>query len=164
MQDNAVIKITDALFDPSAEISAFEKRCNRTGSSGAIVTFLGKVRANTHQSDDAVTGLYLEHFPGMTEKSIMSFCEEAKNRWTIEGLYVVHRYGVMKPDEPIVLVCVASAHRRDAFEATDYLMDNLKTKALFWKKEICETGETWIEPRCEDYQDVQRWIGDGKDE
>ncbi len=149
-----MIKVTGARFDPATEVGDFEKRVT---DSGAIVTFLGKVRPNSHVTGKVVTGLYLEHFAGMTEKSIMDIATEAKTRWAINDIHIVHRYGVLQSGDPIVLVCVAATHRRAAFEAADFLMDYLKAKALFWKKEIYEDGEVWIEPRSEDYEDLGRW-------
>ncbi len=151
-----MIRVTEYAFDPAKEIAAFEKSMI---GAGGIVTFLGKVRKTTQ--DEQVVGLYLEHFPDMTERSITKICNDARARWPLQGVCVIHRYGLMKPDDPIVLVCTASTHRRDAFEAADFLMDFLKTKALFWKKEITQGGHNWIEPRSDDYQDVNRWHQQG---
>jgi len=147
-----MIRIYDSPFDPAGEIKSFE---SRTSGAGAFVTFTGKVRYKAR--GEKVTGLHLEHFPGVTEKSIESLVNEARNRWKVEDLLVLHRVGRLNPGEPIVLVAIAAAHRRDAFEATDFLMDGLKTQAVFWKKEIRENGEEWIEPRAQDHRDAARW-------
>ncbi len=147
-----MLRVISEFFDPGAELSAFEKRA---ADAGAIVSFLGKVRGTA--GEKTVGTLYLEHFPGVTERSIASIEAEARKRWRIDDSLIVHRVGRLEPGEPIVLVCVASAHRREAFEAADFLMDYLKTEAVFWKKEIRDDGEAWIEPREADYKDVARW-------
>ncbi len=152
-----MISVTDKPFNPATEIETFEKGAQ---NAGAIVSFTGKVRDTVSggaRSDEQVTGLFLDHFPGMTERSIEKFVDKADERWNLIAIRIIHRYGLLKPDEPIVLVCTASAHRRDAFEAADFLMDVLKTRALFWKKEISGNHESWIEPREADYQDALRW-------
>lgn len=145
-----VIEISDQPFDPSAVLGGFGKGLDH---SGAIVSFTGKVRADK----GAVQALYLEHYPGVTERSIQEFVSEARRRFTIDTLHIIHRVGTLKPGEPIVFVAVSAAHRRHAFLAADFLMDFLKTKAFFWKKEIRATGTCWIEPRPDDYDDVKRW-------
>ena len=147
-----MIRILETPFDPTAEITAFNRR---TGASGAVVTFLGAVRAEA--GDNKVTALELEHFPGVTEKSIADIVQEARERWPVSDIEIIHRVGRLAPGEPIVLVCVAADHRREAFEAADLLMDYLKTEAMFWKKEIRSDGEDWIEPRAADYEDAARW-------
>lgn len=147
-----MIRVCEEAFDPGAELSVFEK--NAAGA-GAVVSFLGKVRARA--GEGGVKALYLEHYPGVTERSIAEIERQAQKRWAIDDALIIHRVGELKPDEPIVMVCVASAHRREAFEAADFLMDYLKTEAMFWKKEIREDGATWIEPREADYEDAARW-------
>ena len=150
-----MIKVMDDPFDPGAEISAFDQRAK---GAGAIVRFLGKVRTQAGASN--VRALKLEHYPGVTEGSIAEIETEALRRWAIEDVLIIHRIGELSVGEPIVLVCVSAAHRREAFEAADFLMDFLKTKAIFWKKEIRDDGEVWIEPRGADYQDAERWRRD----
>ncbi len=145
-----MIRVLETSFDPGAEIAAFNERA---GAVGAVVTFLGAVRADA----GAVRALELEHFPGVTEKSIAAIEDEARRRWPVSDIDIVHRVGRLAPGEPIVLVCVAADHRREAFEAADFLMDYLKTKAMFWKKEIRHDSEDWIEPRAADYKDAARW-------
>lgn len=144
------ISIAEKAFDHAAAIERFS---SAVGDAGAIVTFSGNVRGE----GGSVKALHLEQFPGVTERSIRDIVDKAINRWTLDEVLVIHRVGTMVPGEAIVLVCTASAHRRDAFEAADFLMDYLKTKAYFWKKEVTKSGETWIEPRGVDYADAARW-------
>jgi molybdopterin synthase catalytic subunit len=146
------VRIADQRFDPEAEIAAF--RGALTGS-GAVVTFTGQVRPAN--GDAAVGTLHLQHYPGMTERGIEAMLDEAAERWPLEAVLVIHRVGDMRPHDPIVLVATASAHRRAAFEAADFLMDYLKSRALFWKSETGAAGKVWIEPRDEDYADAARW-------
>ena len=147
-----MIRVADAPFDPGAELKAFEEK---QSNAGAVVSFLGKVRAQA--AGEEVTALHLEHFPDVTERSIAEIADKAMSRWSITEPLIIHRVGALAPGDPIVLVATASAHRRDAFEAADFLMDYLKTEAVFWKKEICGRDETWIEPRDADYKDAARW-------
>jgi molybdopterin synthase catalytic subunit len=144
--------VSEEKFDPGAELSAFESAAK---GAGAVVNFLGKVREKAGSND--VSALVLEHFPGVTEQSIADIEQQARSRWKVDETLIIHRVGRLAPGEPIVMVCVASAHRRDAFEAADFLMDYLKTEAMFWKKEISTSGEAWIEPRDQDYKDARRW-------
>ena len=147
-----MIRILETPFNPDEEIAAFNKRA---GGAGAVVTFLGAVRGNA--GERMVTALELEHFPGVTEKSIADIEEQARARWPVSDIDIVHRVGRLDPCDSIVLVCVAADHRREAFEAADFLMDYLKTEAMFWKKEVRDDGEEWIEPRAADYEDAARW-------
>ncbi len=147
-----MITVSADVFDPGAVLSEFERRCK---GAGAIVSFLGKVRDLA--GDMQVDALFLEHFAGVTEQSIAEIDAASRKRWAIDDTLIMHRVGRLGPDEPIVMVCVAAAHRRDAFEAADFLMDYLKTEALFWKKELRKDGEAWIEPREQDYKDAARW-------
>ncbi len=147
-----MIRVSEEPFDPGAELTAFERAAD---GAGAVASFTGKVRARA--ASGAVNTLYLEHYPGLTEKSIAAIEAEARERWALEHVNIIHRIGRLNPGDPIVMVCVSSAHRRDAFEAADFLMDYLKTEALFWKKEITSGDEAWIEPRDQDYQDAARW-------
>ena len=150
-----MIRISEKSFNPGEEVSSFEKAAE---GAGAIVSFIGKVRGTSGDND--VTALQLEHYPGVTERSIRDIAMTARERWAITQSLIIHRVGTLKPSEPIVLVCVAAAHRREAFEAADYMMDYLKTKALFWKKEIRGGQAIWIEPRDADYEDAARWRED----
>ncbi len=152
-----MIRVCADSFDPGAELSAFEK--NASGA-GAVVSFTGKVRDAA--GSDGVKALCLEHYPGVTERSIQEIENKARERWKIDETLIIHRVGELAPGDPIVMVCVASAHRREAFEAADFLMDYLKTEAMFWKKEIRDSGEVWIEPRNADYKDAARWKDSGR--
>ena len=151
-----MVTLREETFDPVREIAVFEKSA---GDVGAVVTFIGKVRG--HHDGMEVSGLTLEHYPGMTERSISAIITRACARWTLDAVLVIHRTGFVRTGEAIVLVCTASAHRRAAFEAADYLMDYLKSEALFWKKEHRADGDHWIEPRDGDYRDRQRWEKEG---
>lgn len=144
--------LSDAPFDAAAEIGAFSARAE---GSGAVVSFVGKVRAD--RPGGRVIALELDHYPGATERSMLKVLFDAAARWMIDDALILHRVGRIGATESIVLVCAAAAHRRDAFEAVDFLMDYLKTEALLWKKEIREDGEFWIEPRAEDHRDAARW-------
>ncbi|QAY80096.1 molybdenum cofactor biosynthesis protein MoaE [Sphingosinicella sp. BN140058] len=123
---------------------------------GAVVSFVGIARP-VSRDGAAVTGLYLDHYPGMTERSLATIAADAAARFDGARVYVVHRSGMVAPGEAIVFVAAASAHRRKAFEAADYLMDRLKTEAAFWKREDRLDGSAWIEPTEQDRADTQRW-------
>ncbi len=125
------------------------------GRGGAIVAFSGLVRDLS--ADDDVLGLYLEHYPGMTEKSIERIVLEAQSRWSLLDVVIIHRIGELKAGEQIVLVLIGSAHRPDAFAACECIMDFLKTEAMFWKKEIRSTSEQWIESTGNDEVRIRRW-------
>ncbi len=123
--------------------------------AGAIATFVGLVR--DLNLDKKVTGLVLEHYPGMTEKVLAETVNKASRRWPLIGVRLVHRVGELKPGEQIVFVGVSSEHRDAAFEACEYLMDILKTSAPFWKKEQGESGSHWLEEKTEDLDRAKRW-------
>ncbi len=137
-------------FDPENEARRFRLACP---DAGAIVTFTGLVRGE----GDPSLRLVLEHCPALTEREIEGFAANAFRRWPLQALAVRHRVGLLTPGEPIVFVGAASAHRRAAFEAADYVMDYLKSAAPFWKRECDARGERWIEPRAEDRRDLERW-------
>src|SRR6478672_11032436 len=139
-------------FDAGVEIAKL-RRGDR--GVGAIAAFVGTVR---EVNDDApVTGLSLEHYPGMTEAALEAIVDEAKRRFDIRDALVVHRVGALAPGDQIVLVVVTSAHRGMAFDACAFAMDILKTRAPFWKKERLPDGERWIEARASDDEAAQRW-------
>jgi molybdopterin synthase catalytic subunit len=138
-------------FDPGAEIAALA----RDAAVGAVASFVGLVRDVNEGA--RVGGMTLEHYPGMTEKAIGAIVEEAKRRWEVRGCTVIHRVGDLKPGERIVLVAVASSHRGDAFAACEFIMDYLKTRAPFWKKERTAGGERWVEARAADDAAAARW-------
>ncbi len=144
------IRIVEAPFDPEEEARRLRRDCAR---SGAIVTFVGLVR---HDGDPSLR-LILEHCPGLTEKEVLAIAETARRRWPLDALVIRHRVGELVPAEPIVFVGAAAAHRRAAFEATDFIMDHLKSAAPFWKRERSAAGERWIEPYANDYVDFDRW-------
>lgn len=123
--------------------------------AGAVVTFVGKVR--DMNLGDNVTGLHLEHYPGMTEKALLDICDEAQSRWPLLQLRVIHRVGDLDIGDQIVFVGVSSAHRGAAFEACEFVMDYLKTKAPFWKKERTTDSTRWVESRDSDNKAAQRW-------
>ncbi|MEO0983173.1 MAG: molybdenum cofactor biosynthesis protein MoaE [Pseudomonadota bacterium] len=149
-----MIDITETPFDHAEALAEFTRR---VGGAGAVVSFTGLVRGE----DGVVSTLHLQAYSPMTERGIEAAVKTAKARWPLIDAHVIHRIGDMAPGEPIVFVAIASAHRRAAFEAADYLMDYLKTDAVFWKKEVSSAGAAWIEPRAEDYQDRARWDAQG---
>lgn len=124
-------------------------------AAGAVVTFVGKVR--DMNLGDKVIGLSLEHYPGMTEKSLSEICDQAQTRWPLLSVRVIHRVGDLALGDQIVLVGVSSAHRSAAFEACEFIMDFLKTKAPFWKKERTTDQTRWVESRESDSKAAQRW-------
>jgi molybdopterin synthase catalytic subunit len=138
------IAVQSADFDVGSEIRSI----SRNNSIGAVASFVGLVR------DVAMT---LEHYPGMTERAIAKIVEEAKGRWQVMDCTVIHRYGALQPNDQIVLVAVASAHRGDAFAACEFIMDYLKTQAPFWKKEQAAEGARWVEAKAADDQAAERW-------
>ncbi len=122
---------------------------------GAVVSFTGLVRAST--AEGHITGMELEHYPGMTERALERIVAEARERWPLEGVRVIHRYGPLSPGEQIVLVLTASRHRQAAFEAAEFLMDYLKTRAPFWKREHGPSGGRWVDARDADESAARRW-------
>lgn len=122
---------------------------------GAVVTFTGKVR--NHNLGDSVRALTLEHYPGMTEKTLADIVQQARERWSLGRVTVIHRIGELWPGDEIVFVGVTSVHRGSAFAAGEYIMDYLKTRAPFWKREATEEGDRWVEARESDQQAVKRW-------
>lgn len=124
-------------------------------ADGAVVTFTGKVR--NHNLGDSVAALTLEHYPGMTEKALYEIVDEARHRWPLQRVSVIHRIGELFPGDEIVFVGVTSAHRGSAFAAAEFIMDYLKTRAPFWKREATEQGDRWVDARDSDHQAAQRW-------
>lgn len=142
-----------APFDPEAELAAFRKR--QTGA-GALVSFVGIARGEA-KGGGAVLNLHLEDHPRLTPGSLERIAADARARFDVEDVLVVHRCGDIAPGEPIVLAAAAARHRRAAFEAADYLMDRLKSEAMFWKREDRGDGSEWIEPTAADARDLARW-------
>lgn len=136
-------------FDPNEAMDGFAKT---NQAAGAIVTFVGRVRP-----DGAVEALELSHYAPLTLPGMIALADDAMSRWNLTGLLVRHRVGILYPGEPIVLVSTAARHRRDAYEANDFLMDHLKSAAWFWKRERRSDGWHWIEPRGQDHTDLARW-------
>ena len=124
-------------------------------AAGALVSFVGQVREIN--DGDSVNTLTLEHYPGMTESALNAIEVEARTRWDLMDSVIIHRVGTLKPLDQIVLVAVLSAHRGEAFKACEFIMDYLKTKAPFWKKEITPTGERWVDAKNSDDKAVDRW-------
>ena len=147
------IRIGTEDFSVNHEWEAARKRMQ--GSGGAIVVFGGLVR--DHVIDSAVTGLFLEHYPNMTEASIRKIADDASKRWDLLDIVIVHRVGYMDIGDQIVMVLVGSAHRPDAFDACEYIMDYLKTEAIFWKKEFQGKNSHWIKSTSNDYQRRDGW-------
>jgi len=146
-----MIQIQHEDFDLATEYAEL----GESHSTGAVVTFVGKVR-DFNQGED-VSGLTLEHYPGMTEKSLAKIIIEAQNRWSIQGVKVIHRIGELALGDQIVFVGIASMHRGDAFQACEFIMDYLKTQAPFWKKEATEEGAHWVDARETDTTAADRW-------
>lgn len=147
-----MIALLETPFEPSEALKRFDADA---AGAGAIVSFSGHVRPQA--ASGPVTSLYLQAHSPLTERGIEAAAETARERWPLTSLTILHRIGEMAPGEAIVFVATASARRRAAFEAADYLMDYLKTEAVFWKKEAGPSGACWIEPRAEDYADRSRW-------
>lgn len=147
-----MITISDTPFEPADALKDFSKS---SAGAGGIVSFSGHVRP--HAKSGPVSTLYLEAHPAMTLRGIEQAVSEANTRWTLIATRVIHRIGSILPNEAIVFVATAAEHRRPAFQAADFLMDYLKTDAIFWKKEAGPHGTQWIEPRPEDYADKARW-------
>ncbi|WP_434745103.1 molybdopterin synthase catalytic subunit MoaE [Candidatus Pantoea rara] len=145
------IRVGPAPFD-MAEAYRWLAACDE---DGAVVTFTGKVR--NHNLGDNVAALTLEHYPGMTEKALQEIIDAARERWPLQRVTVIHRVGELFPGDEIVLVGVTSAHRGSAFSAAEFIMDYLKTRAPFWKREATEQGERWVDARDSDHQAAQRW-------
>ena len=144
------VRITEDDFD-----IALEHEKLKSLDSGAIVTFTGTVR--DLPNGGGLNAMTLEHYPGMTEKALEDIERQAQARWPLEGSLIVHRYGRLEPGDDIVLVIAAAAHRQDAFDACQFLMDWLKTKAPFWKLESGDGGEEWVAARDSDDDAAERW-------
>ena len=146
------VRIQIADFDVSAEIAALRRNDPKVG---AVASFIGVVR--DVNEDKSVSQMTLEHYPGMTEKAIEDIIVQARSRWNVLNVLVIHRVGQLKPLDQIVLVVVAGEHRGEAFAACEFIMDYLKTRAPFWKKEQAGTGARWVEARETDDIAAERW-------
>lgn len=143
------VRVQSEVFDAGVETDALGKG---RADVGAVATFIGRVRG-----DDGLKALTLEHYPGMTKRVIAEIEAEARSRWQLIDTRIVHRYGRMELGEGIVFVGVASSHRQTAFEAASYLMDQVKTRAPFWKKEHRDSGDKWVEAKTSDDAAAARW-------
>ncbi len=146
------VRIQTEDFDVSAEIARLREGNPKVG---AVASFVGIVR--DLNEGDSVASLTLEHYPGMTEKSVEGIVAEARERWEIYDALVIHRVGTLSPLDQIVLVVVTSAHRGESFKACEFLMDYLKTRAPFWKKEQTPEGGRWVDARASDDAAAERW-------
>jgi molybdopterin synthase catalytic subunit len=148
------VRVQEADFDVGHELEALTH--GRT-DVGALASFVGLVRSDN--DGHAISAMTLEHYPGMTEKALAAICDEAHARWRLLDTLVLHRVGRLTPGDRIVLVGVASGHRGDAFAACEFIMDYLKTRAPFWKREDTTAGSRWVEARGSDDTAAQRWKG-----
>jgi molybdopterin synthase catalytic subunit len=147
------VRVQPQAFDTGAEVSAFVAR---QSGAGAVVTFTGIVR---DLPDGGLQSMEIEHYPGMTERAIAAIVDQAVVRWGLLDVLVIHRFGTLPPDAVIMMVATAAAHRADAFQAADFLMDYLKSRAPFWKKEIGADGADWVAAKEEDEAALGRWQG-----
>lgn len=147
------VRVQEQAFDAGAEIAALS---NGRADVGAVASFVGLVR----DQGGAVEEMTLEHYPGMTERALEEIAAEAAARWPLLGLTVVHRYGALRPGDSIVLAAAASAHREAAFAAAEFVMDYLKTRAPFWKRERGPGGDGWVAARDSDDRAAERWRGE----
>ena len=146
------IAIQTEDFDVSAELATM-----RRPQVGALVSFVGTVREATTGSTQGITQLELEHYPGMTEKSLAEIARQASERWELQDIVIIHRVGLLNVSDQIVLVAVASQHRGTAFSACEFIMDFLKTEAPFWKKEVGADGAKWVDARSTDVSALSKW-------
>ncbi len=146
------IEVRTADFSLAEEVGRLHQG---KATVGAVVAFVGLVR--DLNAGAGVTGMWLEHYPGMTEKSLAAIAREAAARWDILDGVIIHRIGALKPQDQIVLVAVASAHRGNAFAACEFVMDYLKTRAPFWKKEQSAIGSRWVDASASDDAAAERW-------
>lgn len=137
------IEIRGSSFNPWDEIKLHQQKLNRQGQYGATASFVGTMR--DFNEDQHVQRMTLEHYPGMTEKYLEKICKEAHQQWDLIETLIIHRIGEIKIADPIVLVCVWSAHRAEAFDACRFMMEDLKSKAPFWKQELTADGSRWVE-------------------
>lgn len=145
------VRVQEEPFDFGAEANAFAT--GRT-DAGAVVTFTGIVRDLARGDLDRMV---IEHYPGMTERALEKIEADARARWDLRDVLIIHRFGAMGPGDMIMMVATASPHRVDAFEAAEFLMDFLKSRAPFWKKEITQSGEAWVASKAEDEDALSRW-------
>lgn len=145
-----MIRVQPMPFDPGAELNAFT---TLTAGAGAVVSFTGIVR----DVAGGLSGMEIEHYPGMTEKALGKIRDDALQRWELTDALVIHRYGPLQAHDMIMMVATASKHRKDAFEAAEFLMDYLKSRAPFWKKEQSGDATDWVASKAEDEDALKRW-------
>ncbi len=146
-----VVRLQQAAFDFGAEANTFAAGRR---DAGAIVTFTGITRDLNRGGLDRME---IEHYPGMTERALQAIESEARARWALADCLIIHRFGTMAPGDPIMMVATAARHRAEAFAAAEFLMDYLKSRAPFWKKEVTATGESWVESQDTDEAALKRW-------
>jgi molybdopterin synthase catalytic subunit len=144
------IRVQEDRFDAGAELNAFTVR---QSNAGAVVSFTGIVR----DTDGGLRHMEIEHYPGMTQSALSEIAAQANQRWALTDALVIHRFGRLAPSEMIMMVATASAHRADAFAAADFLMDYLKSRAPFWKKEVTVEGSDWVAAKDSDEDALSRW-------
>ena len=144
------IVVAPDAFDPGAELTRFT---SEAAGAGAVVSFSGLVR----DEGGTLARMEIEHYPGMTERALTEIAEEATRRWSLTDALVIHRHGSLAPGEVIMMVATAAPHRADAFAAAEYLMDYLKSRAPFWKKEVGTNGEKWVAAKDSDEDALKRW-------
>ncbi len=144
------VRVQSEPFDKGAEVAEFTAAMP---GAGAVVTFSGLVR----DEGGALTAMEIEHYPGMTERALEKIRDDAMTRWSLTGAAIIHRFGPMKPGEQIMMVATAARHRADAFAAAEFLMDYLKSRAPFWKKEFGADGANWVAAKDEDEVALDRW-------
>ncbi len=145
------VRLQEGPFDPAVELADFGK----SNGTGARVSFTGVVR-----DDGSLRHMVIEHYPAMTATAIEQMAAQAKERWSLSDVRLIHRFGRLNPGEDIMMVATAAAHRAEAFSAADFLMDYLKSRAPFWKKEVTETGESWVAAKDQDERALRRWDND----
>jgi molybdopterin synthase catalytic subunit len=145
------VRVQEVAFDPGQELNAFTAA---VPGAGAVVSFSGITR---DLSDGSLDVMEIEHYPGMTEKALLSIRDEAMARFSLTGAMILHRYGRLDAGDPIMMVATAARHRADAFAAAEFLMDYLKSRAPFWKKEVTPEGARWVAARSEDEEALSRW-------
>lgn len=145
------VRVQEAAFDLGAETEQFAQRAQ---GAGAVVTFTGIVR---DLPGGGLRHMQIEHYPGMTEAALREIAQQAQARWSLAEVLVIHRYGVLAPDARIMMVATAAPHRADAFAAAEFLMDYLKSRAPFWKKEVTWDGAHWVDAKQSDEDALERW-------
>tara|TARA_B100000989_G_scaffold49933_1_gene32936 strand:+ start:2920 stop:3372 length:453 start_codon:yes stop_codon:yes gene_type:complete len=148
-----IVKVQQEDFNTQNEIENLKNRCKEI--PGAITSFVGYVR--DYSNNKKITSLNIEHYPGMTEKKLMQISQQASKKWPLLGSLIIHRYGKLDTSDQIVLTAAASLHRRAAFEATEFMMDYLKTSAPFWKSEIINNRKVWVKAKLEDKIANDKW-------